>query len=177
MLQREGRRVRAGLEEDALERSVSQSLSVCVSASSHLDYREFIVSVRAGDRVSCASARVCTSASVCFTAQVSKHSERLQTNALINHRDGVGERKKRDDTRAGETGSIILSLLFLSLLYLFNVFWVNIRQAMGGDCCHIFFAFTRRKLISFPLLSPYSDRSHHHHYLPPTWQFLSPISN
>lgn len=33
MLQRKGRRVKAGLEEDALERSVSQSLSVSLAVS------------------------------------------------------------------------------------------------------------------------------------------------
>lgn len=43
MLQREGSRVKAGLEEDALERSASQSLSVSFAASLFA-YSQFIVS-------------------------------------------------------------------------------------------------------------------------------------
>lgn len=46
MLQRKGRRVKAGLEEDALERSVSQPLSVSFAVS-----LQFIVFERASARV------------------------------------------------------------------------------------------------------------------------------
>lgn len=66
MLQRKGRRVKAGLEEDALERSVSQSvfihLSGCLSAHS-----QYIVFVRASIRLCVHPARICTS--VCFIVQ------------------------------------------------------------------------------------------------------------
>lgn len=123
----------------------------------------------------CKRSCLCTScmySRACVFYCASKHSEFLQTNTLINHRDSLEERKERrheSTRRRQETGSIIPSLLFLSLLYLFNVFWVNIRQGKGGDCRHIVFAFTRRKLFFFffSSLSPNPDRSHHNHYLPP----------
>lgn len=61
MLQRKGRRVKAGLEEDALERSVSQPVSISFAAS-----LQFIVFERASARVIVPTSCVY---SVCFIAR------------------------------------------------------------------------------------------------------------
>lgn len=74
-------------------------------------------------------ARVLTPAPMCFFMQA--NIPFLQTNTLINHRDSLEERKKGlDEMRKGGVHNPELIVSFLSL-YLFNVFWVNIRQEKG----------------------------------------------
>lgn len=94
--------------------SRDQAVSLYPSLSA---YSRFIVSVH--------SRRVCA---------CSKHSASSNKHVNQSQRQLRGEKKGRREStrRRQETGSIIPSLLFLSLLYLFNVFWVNIRQEEGG---------------------------------------------
>lgn len=77
MLQRDGRRVEAGLEEDVLERSVSHSLSISFAGSV------------AAHCLRAMPAFVSADILYCVFYCVSKQSEFLQTNTLINHRGSL----------------------------------------------------------------------------------------
>lgn len=86
MLQRKGRRVKAGLEEDALERSVSQSLSVSFAVSL-LTASSLFLCVRASEQI--------RRAFVCLCVSLCKQTFKISSNKHVNQsqRQLRGEKK------------------------------------------------------------------------------------
>lgn len=105
MLQRKGRRVKAGLEEDALERSVSLYPSLWLSLSLSPRSQPSPLSLcSASARVLCTSG--VHSARLCVLLCKQTFRIPLQTNTLINHSDSLERRGKEGEgekTREHET--------------------------------------------------------------------------
>lgn len=139
MLQRKGRRSRV---RERCPPEISQSVFIyclCGLSAAH-----------------CLLSLVSADILYCVFYCVSKQSEFLQTNTLINHRSSLDEeknRRRKAEDKSNRQGPWSKAYWFFSLLYLFNVLCVNIRQGKGGDCRHTVFAFSERKLVFFPLLS------------------------